>query len=83
MILKKILFIMLLGFVSPSLLFATDDQGGETNKVDSQGRKQGKWIYLGKDRPESGFPVDGKIERRKTALATAAPALIAFLMFKG
>lgn len=62
MILKKILFIMLLGFVSPSLLLATDDQGGETNKVDSQGRKQGKWIYLGKDRPESGFPVNGKIE---------------------
>ena len=60
--LKKILFIMLLGFVSPSLLLATDDQGGETNKVDSQGRKQGKWIYLGKDRPESGFPTNGKIE---------------------
>ena len=46
MILRKILFIMLLAFVSPSLLLATDDQGGETNKVDSQGRKQGKWIYL-------------------------------------
>ncbi|MEJ6583788.1 MAG: hypothetical protein QNL61_07365 [Crocinitomicaceae bacterium] len=62
MILKKILFIMLLVFSSPSLILATDDQGGETNKVDGQGRKQGKWVYLGKDRPEFGFPLNGKIE---------------------
>lgn len=34
----------------------------EINQKDKQGRKQGKWIYFGKDRPEAGYPFDGKIE---------------------
>lgn len=38
------------------------DQGGDINKTDSEGRKQGKWVYFGKDRPTAGFPADGKIE---------------------
>lgn len=40
-----------------------DDQGDDPlNEIDDLGRKQGKWVYFGKDRPEAGFPVDGKIE---------------------
>lgn len=31
------------------------------NKIDRKGLRQGKWIILGKDRPEKGFPLDGKI----------------------
>ncbi|XOV66885.1 MAG: toxin-antitoxin system YwqK family antitoxin [Fluviicola sp.] len=42
--------------------FAGSDQGGPVNKVDEEGKKQGKWIYLGKDRPNLGFPAEGKIE---------------------
>lgn len=46
----------------------------EINQVDDQGRKQGKWIVYGKDRPSKGYPEDGKIEEgsyadnRKTGL---------------
>jgi antitoxin component YwqK of YwqJK toxin-antitoxin module len=32
------------------------------NQRDQQGKKQGKWIYFGKDRPEEGYPSEGKIE---------------------
>lgn len=32
------------------------------NRVDAQGRKQGYWIYYGKQRPESGIESDGKVE---------------------
>ena len=53
---------MLLLFLTPLAATAIGDQGGETNKKDAQGRKQGVWVYFGKDRPESGFPVDGKVE---------------------
>lgn len=42
--------------------FAGSDQGGEINKIDPEGRKQGKWIYFGKDKPEFGYPSEGKIE---------------------
>ncbi len=62
MILKKFILLILLGFFPASLLLAVGDQGGDTNKKDSQGRKQGVWVYYGKDRPEAGFPTDGKIE---------------------
>ncbi|MFD1551553.1 hypothetical protein DNU06_03390 [Putridiphycobacter roseus] len=34
----------------------------EINKKDDKGRKQGPWVILGKDRPEQGFPENGKIE---------------------
>lgn len=45
--------------VFPSL--AGNDQGEPLNqKVD--GKKQGKWIYFGKDKPELGYPAEGKVE---------------------
>lgn len=31
------------------------------NQVDGNGRKQGFWVYLGKDQPEKGHPDEGKI----------------------
>lgn len=31
------------------------------NTTDKEGRKQGKWIFFGKDQPEKGYPSDGKI----------------------
>ncbi|MCO5260203.1 MAG: hypothetical protein M9916_08675 [Crocinitomicaceae bacterium] len=39
-----------------------NDQKGDINKKDDEGRKQGKWIYFGKDRPNAGYPAEGKIE---------------------
>lgn len=38
------------------------DQDDKLNKTDADGKKQGKWIYFGKDRPEDGYPANGKIE---------------------
>lgn len=32
------------------------------NRMDENGMKQGYWVYLGKDRPETGIPPDGKVE---------------------
>ena len=55
-----LLFVFVGIFAMP--LLAGDDQGGDTNQRGPEGKKQGKWIYLGKDRPESGYPADGKIE---------------------
>jgi antitoxin component YwqK of YwqJK toxin-antitoxin module len=34
----------------------------KVNKTDKEGKKQGKWIYFGKDRPDAGYPDNGKIE---------------------
>lgn len=31
------------------------------NQQDKEGKKQGKWVFLGKDQPEKGYPKDGKI----------------------
>jgi antitoxin component YwqK of YwqJK toxin-antitoxin module len=41
---------------------ATVNQDDKVNQKDPSGKKQGKWIYLGKDRPEEGYPANGKIE---------------------
>ncbi len=38
------------------------DQDGNFNRRDENGKKQGKWVYLGKDRPSEGYPQEGKIE---------------------
>lgn len=47
---------------SAVLKLVDDDQDEpKINQVDDQGRKQGKWIFLGKDQPEKGYPDDGKI----------------------
>ncbi|HLP54165.1 MAG TPA: hypothetical protein VK151_04015 [Fluviicola sp.] len=32
------------------------------NRTDENGMKQGYWVYLGKDRPDSGIPDTGKVE---------------------
>ena len=32
------------------------------NITDVNGKKQGPWLYLGKDKPEKGYPEEGKIE---------------------
>ena len=32
------------------------------NQKSADGKKQGKWIVYGKDRPEEGYPANGKIE---------------------
>lgn len=58
---KKIIYLLLLAMFALPVAHASDDQGGEINKSDKNG-KQGVWIYLGKDRPELGYPVEGKIE---------------------
>lgn len=60
--LKLILFVFV-GLSLSTYAAATDpDQGGDVNKKDAEGRKQGKWIVFGKDRPTAGYPAEGKIE---------------------
>jgi len=34
----------------------------EINQKDNQGRKQGLWVVFGKDKPNKGYPDNGKIE---------------------
>lgn len=59
----KALFLLFLSSALSISAFASGDQGGgEVNVTDEKGRKQGKWIFLGKDRPALGYPEDGKIE---------------------
>jgi antitoxin component YwqK of YwqJK toxin-antitoxin module len=63
---SKILFLLVLIF-SSKLLFAyypvmQKNQDDKINQKDATGKKQGKWIYFGKDRPQEGFPMEGKIE---------------------
>ncbi|WP_343747061.1 hypothetical protein [Fluviicola sp.] len=57
-----VLFLSLLTAVKASTF---TDQDGKINVTDEKGRKQGKWIYYGKDRPESGIPSNGKVEEGK------------------
>lgn len=61
MTIKSVFFFVLLGMTT-SFAFADDDQGGETNQRGPNGKKQGKWVFFGKDRPTSGYPSEGKIE---------------------
>jgi antitoxin component YwqK of YwqJK toxin-antitoxin module len=37
-------------------------QTGKINQKDQGGKRQGYWIYTGKDRPKSGYPATAKIE---------------------
>ncbi|MFT5777603.1 MAG: antitoxin component YwqK of YwqJK toxin-antitoxin module [Crocinitomicaceae bacterium] len=63
MILKTFLTFVFFGLLAlPTALAGNDvgDQGGLNETID--GKKQGKWIYLGKDRPTAGYPAEGKIE---------------------
>lgn len=38
-----------------------DQDDPKINQKDLNGKKQGKWIFLGKDQPEKGYPMEGKI----------------------
>jgi antitoxin component YwqK of YwqJK toxin-antitoxin module len=65
----KILIYTLLSFCissgyaySFSLNPNNDDQDDpKINQKDEKGKKQGKWVFLGKDQPEKGYPLEGKI----------------------
>lgn len=59
-----LLFIFTLSFQVKAVI-SLGDQDGKINVTDAQGKKQGKWIYYGKDRPESGIPPTGKVEEGK------------------
>lgn len=54
------IFIVFLSGTVSAAMPKIGDQGGINQKVD--GKKQGKWVYLGKDRPSAGYPAEGKIE---------------------
>lgn len=58
---RATLLFVFVGIITMPLL-AGNDQGGDTNRTDENGKKQGKWIYRGKDFPAKGFPAEGKIE---------------------
>lgn len=62
--LRKLLMLILSGLLYSGLSFSgvLNDQEGKINQKDDGGKKQGKWIYFGKDRPSEGFPSEGKIE---------------------
>ncbi len=62
MIYKLFLSFLFLGLLSFTPNSNAYDQDDKLNQTDSQGKKQGKWIYFGKDRPEEGYPPNGKIE---------------------
>lgn len=43
-------------------LGSNDEQDDpKINQKDEEGKKQGKWIFFGKDQPEKGYPMEGKI----------------------
>ena len=47
------------------VVFGTTNEysyGQKVNKKDETGKKQGKWVYFGKDRPNAGYPEKGKVE---------------------
>lgn len=50
------------GILSTTSAMAEINQDDKLNQKDSQGKKQGRWIYFGKDRPQEGYPAEGKIE---------------------
>ncbi len=65
MAVKALITLVLVGFSALPFAYAGGDQGGDTNVTDDQGRKQGKWVFFGKDRPNAGYPSEGKIEEGK------------------
>lgn len=64
--LKAIITFLLIALTTPSFsytgLAGDGDFQDKLNWKDDQGRKQGHWIVLGKDRPEEGYPPEGKVE---------------------
>lgn len=59
---KNLLFFVFIGLISTSFAFREDQGEDPLNQVDKDGLKQGMWVFYGKDRPEAGFPEEGKIE---------------------
>ncbi len=63
---KKLLYIFLLiSFISTAQSQSSemDTNGKDTiNKIDITGKKQGKWIVRGKDKPGTCYPPEGKVE---------------------
>lgn len=60
---KTIVLLTVIHFAFFGLATNGDDENmtSKINTTDEEGRKQGKWIYYGKDKPELGYPSDGKI----------------------
>lgn len=59
---KLFLSLLFLGLLFAIPVRAEYNQDDKINQKDSQGKKQGKWIYFGKDRPQEGYPAEGKVE---------------------
>ncbi len=51
-----------LGLILANSAYAIENQDDKINRKDSKGKKQGKWVYYGKDRPTEGVAANGKIE---------------------
>lgn len=47
---------------SPVFAYTFQNNEKKVNQTDTEGKKQGKWIYYGKDRPDLGYPAEGKVE---------------------
>ena len=62
MVFKFFLSFLFVGFLLITPSVSAFDQDDKLNKTDSEGKKQGRWIYFGRDRPEEGYPSNGKIE---------------------
>lgn len=59
----NVLILYVLSFLfSFNTLSAYTHQTGEINQRDNQGKKQGKWIFFGKDRPSLGYASEIKVE---------------------
>ncbi|MEX1192448.1 MAG: hypothetical protein WED10_04710 [Brumimicrobium sp.] len=48
-------------FASNNIVADEEQDEPKLNQKDESGKKQGKWIFFGKDQPEKGYPMEGKI----------------------
>lgn len=48
--------------IEVSTLILIEQEEEPKNVTDINGKKQGPWVYFGKDKPEKGYPENGKIE---------------------
>jgi len=62
---KLMLCVFFVGISLTPFALAEINQDDKLNQKDPQGKKQGRWIYFGKDRPQEGYPSEGKIEEGK------------------
>jgi antitoxin component YwqK of YwqJK toxin-antitoxin module len=59
---KLILSWIFIGMIISPVFLAELTQDDKLNRKDANGKKQGRWLYVGKDKPQEGYPSDGKIE---------------------